>query len=343
MSAESGKLFLSLERVAGVLNEPVIVVDSDGLVISANVEFKDAFAIRKYGIRKGSSVSKVLLDLPELREFILRTILQKQDEIDDLLMYGKNYYNVKVSRVSEKNEFAYFFLFHDVTAQETMDQMRKKFTSNIAHELRTPLAGISSIAELIAYSDKLSKEDMQKEAIYIYEEVHRLSKMVNELLEISKFDQNVTNLKIETIDVEDLLAYVNTLMKKKIEAKNLTLRVENYVETIDADFNSLVQILINLLDNACEYAKSGIRIKITKQEKNIRIKIEDDGIGMTQYQLTRIFDRFYRTDESRNKNSGGTGLGLSIVKELVNASNGKIKVRSKVGIGTDFIVDFPVE
>lgn len=335
-------LYESLFDVLKILSEPALIVDDNLLVVAANINFKDNFDIPKYVVRRGAKLERVLQNKENIEDFI-KSIINKEKNIKDIIIYQKRYYNIKVSKIKMEKSTSYLFLFHDVTEQELLEIRTKKFTSNVAHELKTPLAGISSISEIIAFNEKVSSDVMRKEARYIYEEVQRLTKLVEDLLQISKFDKNPRIIKKELLDVNYVIDHVLNSLKVKIDQNDLTIIRDIYEDKIYADFDALVQIFINLIDNAIKYARTKVRIKVSKVGNNIRVKVEDDGKGMTQIESSKVFVRFYRTDESRDKNSGGTGLGLSIVKELINLHDAKILVRSKVDIGTEFIMDFPLQ
>lgn len=333
----------SLEQVVRLIDEPVIVVAKDGSILTVNNLFKDTFGFSKYRIRKGGSIFKCLDEHPKILNLINDITNKTEGELDNeyRLKHNGRYYAAKVSLFGKNQNSGYFIIFHDMTEKETLEKKLKVFTSDVAHEIRTPLAGISAIAELLAYNDKMSTSEMRTEAKFIYDEVSRLSDLVNDLLQMSRNEVNAKRLEITELEVDTLINHVVSSIKPRLNEVEFKFILDVHAKTVTGDFNALVQILLNLLDNACTYGKSKIRLKVSEDENYTIFKVEDDGIGLTQQQASRIFERFYRTDESRNKNSGGTGLGLAIVKDLVDSHDGKIAVRSKVGIGTDFIISIP--
>ncbi len=339
----NNELTESLEQVVRLIDEPVIVVDNEGLILTVNNLFKDSFRFGKYRIRKGGAISKCLEEHPRILDLIDEIISQTDDSIDSeyRLKHNGRYYAVKVSLFGKSQNSGYFIIFHDMTEKETLEKKLKVFTSDVAHEIRTPLAGISAIAELLAFNDRMTTEEMRTEAKFIYDEVSRLTDLVNDLLQMSRNEVNAKRLEINQLDVDGLIKHVVSSIKPRLNEVDFDFVLDVHAKTVVGDFNALVQVLLNLLDNACTYGKSKIRLKVSEDENYTIFKVEDDGIGLTQQQASRIFERFYRTDESRNKNSGGTGLGLAIVKDLVDSHDGKIAVRSKVGIGTDFIISIP--
>ncbi len=339
----SNDLTDSLEQVVRLIDEPVIVIDGEGVILTVNNLFKDTFRFGKYRIRKGGHIDKCLEEHTKIVSLINDVLEQADSKLENeyRLKHNGRYYAVKVSLFGKSQNNGFFIIFHDMTEKESLEKKLKVFTSDVAHEIRTPLAGISAIAELLAYNDRMTNEEMKVEAKFIYDEVSRLTDLVNDLLQMSRNEVNAKRLEINSIDIDTLISHVVSSIKPRLKEVEFEFILDVHATSVMGDFNALVQILLNLLDNACTYGKSKIRLKVSEDENYTIFKVEDDGIGLTQQQASRIFERFYRTDESRNKNSGGTGLGLAIVKDLVDSHDGKIAVRSKVGIGTDFIISIP--
>lgn len=338
----SSELLESFNQVVKIIEEPVIVVEGNGQIITTNNSFKDTFQFSKYRVRHGGFIEKCLeenqsiVDL--IKNFISEASLESREQ---RFKHNGKYYSVKASYFKTGEDISTFIIFHDMTDKETLEKKLKVFTSDVAHEIRTPLAGISAIAELLAYNNRLSEDEMRDEARFIYDEVTRLTDLVNDLLQMSRNEVNAKRLEMSEIDIDQLINHVTSSIKTRTTENGFEFTIDVHTKTVYGDYNALVQILLNLLDNACTYGKSKIRLKVSEDYLYTIFKVEDDGIGLTQEQASRIFERFYRTDESRNKNSGGTGLGLAIVKDLVDSHEGKIAVRSKVGIGTDFIISIP--
>lgn len=330
-----------LRKFIRIIYKPIIIVDEESKIVMVNEQFKDIFNIEKYQIRKGMPISSAIGNLGNIYDFMVDALDSKCDGVTESITWNDYYFDVSISNISGRTYDYYVFLFHDITEKENMDIFRKKFTSNVAHELRTPLTAIGSMAELIAYNEKISIEQMRSEARIIYDEVGRLSKLVNELLQISKYDANTSTTTKKIFSTTELVEYVNQTLKYKLEERQIKLIKQ--VQSIDvfADFNECVQVLTNIIGNACIYAKTSVKVTIYTSIKDIIIEIEDDGIGMTQKQINHVFERFYRTDASRARNLGGTGLGLSIVKEICDKNNWEIKIRSKIKEYTKFKIKIP--
>ncbi|MFV0246373.1 MAG: sensor histidine kinase [Mycoplasmatales bacterium] len=329
----------SIENVLFMFEDPVILVDDKAKVMAANNLFKDTFRIKKYGLKKGTSLANAFAPTNKIRKYILDK-LQDINVPKELKINGR-FYEVKSSNISMNNNAYYFFLFDDTTEQVSVENKLKSFTSDVAHELKTPLAGITAISELIAYSDKLDTKKIKEESQYIYDEAQRLSTLVNNLLEISKPDYKKDQSTKEFINAKEAISHVVNGLKHKFEKNNIEIKLDIESDKIFTNYNDIIQVLTNLIDNAITYANKKVRVKVSLIENYYRIKVEDDGIGMKQEEATRVFDRFYRADQSRNKGSGGFGLGLAIVKDIIDNQNGNIEVRTKKNMGTEFIVLLP--
>ncbi len=175
----------------------------------------------------------------------------------------------------------------------------------------------------------------------IFLEIKRLSKIVADLLDISKFDENIITLVKTEIEVQDLFDDLTHLFNERFAKFKIKLIIKPSKLTVYADYFKLKQVFINLIENALLYAKTDVVIYANLKNDNIRFIVQDNGLGLTYQQKEKIFERFYRIDESRNRNSGGTGLGLSIVKEIITGHNGEIYVQSEINQGTEFIFSIP--
>ena len=219
-------------------------------------------------------------------------------------------------------------------------KVRQEFTSNVSHELKTPLHVISGYAELIK-EGIVKDSDVKEFGEKIYSEASRMSKLVEDIMKISKLESDKdiekTQLKLKNI----VVAIVDTLM---IEAdkKNVKFKLSLNDCSISGNYDSIYSLIFNLVDNAIKYNKTNGKITIKLQEvsNNVILSVKDTGIGIPKEDLDRIFERFYRVDKSRNKDSGGTGLGLAIVKHSLIVNNATIKVESELKKGSTFTVTF---
>ena len=219
-------------------------------------------------------------------------------------------------------------------------KVRQEFTSNVSHELKTPLHVISGYAELIK-EGIVKDSDVKEFGEKIYSEASRMSKLVEDIMKISKLESDKaiekTQLKLKNI----VVAIVDSLM---IEAdkKNVKFKLSLNDCLINGNYDSIYSLIFNLVDNAIKYNKTNGKITIKLQEvsNNVILSVKDTGIGIPKEDLDRIFERFYRVDKSRSKDSGGTGLGLAIVKHSLIVNNATIKVESELKKGSTFTVTF---
>ena len=243
--------------------------------------------------------------------------------------------------------------FNDMAAQiETMleelkksEKLRREFVANVSHELRTPLTNIRSYAETISDDRDIPPETEEEFLRVIINESDRMTKIVQDLLELSRFDSGASELSIEKFSIEQSLRDVHAAIALDARKRNHTinLELEWKLPDIYGDRARIEQVLMNIMSNALKYTPDGGTIGIFSGSSgsDVWFRIEDTGIGIPPEDLEHVFDRFYRVDKARSRESGGTGLGLSIAKEIVTKHGGDIEIRSAPEIGTSVTVRFP--
>lgn len=228
-------------------------------------------------------------------------------------------------------------LAESLTVQE---QLRKQLTANVAHELRTPLATLKSHIELMMEGVWQPTEARLSSC---YEEIDRLTRLISDLDQLERYDLSIIKLNKATIHARQLISQVTTLMLPKFELKGLKLSTQVEDFEFQADSDKVIQILVNLLHNALRYTQSGeVIIMANATAQKAIIKVKDTGIGIPTEAQEHIFERFYRVDPSRTRETGGTGIGLSIVKAIVEAHCGEIAVESQIEKGTTFTIQLPL-
>ncbi len=237
-------------------------------------------------------------------------------------------------------------VFHDITELQMLDNMRKEFVANVSHELNTPLAAIKSYAETLLDVGVEDRETAMKFLGVINSEAERMTRLVRDLLSLSRLDSSKNKLNLQQVHLDKLVKECTE--KVRIDAVNKKQVLESYVigeiPPIQADRDRLEQVVLNLLSNALKYTPEGGRITvyIGKTYGEVYFKVADTGIGIPKEDLPRIFERFYRVDKARSRKMGGTGLGLSIAKEIVESHGGNISITSEVGKGSEVTVRLPV-
>lgn len=235
-------------------------------------------------------------------------------------------------------------VIRDITEREKLDNMRKEFVANVSHELKTPLTSIKGYSETMMMTDELPKDTLREFVTVINKEASRMDKLVHDLLQLSKFDYGKASIKKDNFTISELARNVITKMKFVAEQKEHKLNAHfGSGIKVYADKASIEQVLVNIISNSIKYTPDGgvIDLYIEEKENTIEIREKDNGMGIPEKDLKRIFERFYRVDKARSRQMGGTGLGLSIVKEIIDSNDGTIDIKSEVDKGTEIIINLP--
>ena len=260
---------------------------------------------------------------------------------------NESFFTMQISPVldEEGNLSDIVAVFHDVTESKKLEKMRTEFVANVSHELKTPLTSIKGFVETLmagAYQDTKSAKRFLE---IIQRHAGRLENLVNDLLSLSSIESKDAEMNFESTSIVAALDAVTLLYKPQVEKRNQKLNVEipKDIPPVLADRQKVEEVFSNLLDNAVKFSPHGGRISIRAKEENsyVCVDIQDNGIGIAEEHLPRLFERFYRVDKSRSKELGGTGLGLAIVKHIIQAHNGKITVQSEPEKGSTFTVYLP--
>jgi two-component system phosphate regulon sensor histidine kinase PhoR len=227
--------------------------------------------------------------------------------------------------------------------RDELEQMRREFTANVSHELKTPLHTISGCAELLA-NGMVKPCDVAKFSTQIYSEAQRMIRLVEDIIKLSHLDEGATDMKRENVDLYALAEDTVKILSSSAEEAGIQMNLEGEKAVINGIPQLLQGIIYNLCDNAIKYNREGglVTVSVKNEENKVQLSVSDTGIGIPIEHQERIFERFYRVDKSHSKKIGGTGLGLSIVKHAARLHNASIKVHSEVGVGTTIVVSFPV-
>ena len=224
---------------------------------------------------------------------------------------------------------------------EEREKMRREFTANVSHELKTPLTSISGFAEIMR-DGLVKQEDIPRFSDRIYTESQRLIRLVEDIIKLSQLDEHELLYECEPVDLSVLIDEVIFTLSPEASRKNITISADTEHLKISGVRQILTEMIYNLCDNAVKYNREGGTAEISLKEKegNVCLTVKDTGIGIPEEEQSRIFERFYRVDKSHSKEVGGTGLGLAIVKHAAALHNGRIDLKSRLGEGTEITVTF---
>ena len=230
----------------------------------------------------------------------------------------------------------------DITEISRREQLRREFTSNVSHELKTPLTSISGFAEIMKSgdTDEATVVDFSRS---IYDEAQRLISLVSDIIKLSELDDGTIEYEPETVDLYTLSLEIASRLSPQAQEKKIHFTVNGEKAEITGVRKILDEIIFNLCDNAVKYNRSGgdVKVSVKNSADTVTVTVSDTGIGIPTVQQDRVFERFYRVDKARSKSIGGTGLGLSIVKHGVMYHNAQISLESKENEGTTVVINFP--
>lgn len=320
------------------MSEGLIILNEKGVILSINRAAAKMLGLSEDSVGKDIFSEKTSVNLKEPTQIALSG--KNKEEVFALRDGNCQLLANPVSTDGKVTGAALLVL--DVTEKERAEQMRREFTANVSHELKTPLQTISGYAELLA-NGMVADKDKTAFSEKIYAEAQRMIRLIEDIIKLSNLDEGAAELTRETVDL--YVTAENTVRSLLPAAKkaNVTLSLNGENAEIYGIPQLLTAVVYNLCDNAIKYNKDGgtVFVSVKNNAENIVLSVRDTGIGIPKEQQERIFERFYRVDKSHSKEVGGTGLGLSIVKHAAKLHDAKITLESEVGKGTGITVIFP--
>lgn len=325
------------EQVTGNMKEGLVLIDTNENVLSINSAARNIFSAAE------DCIGKSFLTVDRSRD--LNAAIHSAFEHGHSEIHSdKNgrTYQFDISRIdSDGSAFGAVILLFDITDRESAEKLRREFTANVSHELKTPLQGIIGSAELIE-SGMVKAADMPRFVGHIREEAQRLVSLVNDIIRLSQLDEG-DSLPMERVDLLAVAEEAAADLSEAAKARNISLLAEGESVFVFGIKRLLYEVIYNLGENAVKYnvENGNVLISVAKEENSAVLTVKDSGIGIAPEHQSRIFERFYRVDKSHSKASGGTGLGLSIVKHAVQRQGGKIELESEPGKGTTIRIILP--
>ena len=343
ISSEKAKL----ETILSSMFEGIMLTNERGEILLLNPSIRKLFFIdsspegrKPLEVIRNNAIQEIVdRVLHENREVITQEVSISIPEQKTIMING-------VPVVKDNVIEGAVFVFHDITELKRLEEIRKDFVANVSHELRTPISSIKGYAETLL-DGKVDNEDTVKEFLsIIYQDSNRLANLIDDLLDLSKIESGKMKLEFEPLEILPIVNRCVNVLGKSAKDKSLSVKLDiptNLLKIL-GDHKRLSQVFLNLLDNAIKYTPEGgsITVNATSKEKIVQVDISDTGIGISEKDLPRIFERFYRVDKARSRDLGGTGLGLSIVKHIIQAHNGQVWVQSTLGQGSTFSFTIPI-
>lgn len=339
-----------LETVFASMQDGVIALDLDGTVIDLNQAAANLLGTNAHRSR-GKGMEEVLRK-PNLLDFARMALASRGPVQKEIQLYdekGENHVIAAQGTVlhgADSDEIGIVIMLHDVTHLMKLENLRRDFVANVSHELRTPITSIKGFVETLLDEGPEDPETRDRFLGIVLKHVNRLNSIIEDLLALSRIerDQGQMGMEMDEDSVRNVLAGAVELCQSKADKGEVQVLLD-CPANLQAPMRSalLGQAVVNLLDNAIKYSPKGGKVWLEswEQENKIEIRVQDEGPGIENKHLSRLFERFYRVDRARSRELGGTGLGLAIVKHIMVLHGGTVGVKSQLGSGTTFFLRFP--
>ena len=334
------------QTILDSMMEGVCALDREGRVLWVNRS-----AERLFGLQSQEAVGKRLADLvrqPQVEALVQEVLTKRQPEAREVQVFGPMEQTIRFQATpceGGEEAAALVVVAQDVTEVRRLERMRREFVANVSHELKTPVTSIKGLTETLLNGALEDAANNRRFVTLIDEDATRLTRLIDDLLELSHIESKATPLQLQPVRLQELFEGLVARFRNQAEVGQVTLdaRVPENVPPVRGDPDRLRQIFVNLLDNSIKFNKPAGRVSISTvaDGAEVRITVADTGCGIPEADLPRIFERFYRVDKARSRELGGTGLGLSIIKHLVDLHQGRVSVASRLGEGSAFPVVLP--
>lgn len=335
-----------LEAVLLSMFEGVMVVDSKGAILLMNQRLKELLLVKDEPAGKKPIEVVRNVEIQEIVEHALKKECGVESCEISIFTPDEKILSIHATPVVRGvNVEGAVLVFHDITELRRLEKIRQDFVANVSHELRTPISSIKGYSETLlegALDDKENARDFLK---IIYSDSDRLARLVDDLLDLSKIESGRLKMDIKRCSILSIVKRVVAGLSNQAKAKSIAIRIDisKDIPQILADEVRIAQVLLNLIDNAIKYNRESGTVTISAKDKGkfVQIDVSDTGPGISEKDLPRLFERFYRVDKARSRQLGGTGLGLSIVKHIIEAHKGKVWAQSTLGQGSTFSFTIP--
>lgn len=337
---------MQLKSIMQSVSHGILAIDTRGKILLINELAKKMVEGNEYLIAEGKNIRQFIKN-----ELILETVLHNMSS-EHSTVIQKNIkkdliYKIKIDPVHFEDTDAvigFIINIENITEYVKLENMRKEFVANVSHELKTPITSIQGFVETLKMTDNLDEDTKNRFLTIIENETTRLTRLIDDILLLSTIE-NKKKKKVEKVDLFEVFEEVNEVINYIAKKKNIKVKYDFENKDIDLwEYSGYIrQILLNIISNAVKYTGENGKVSVKQYIKSekVFIEVKDNGIGIPQEDIDRIFERFYRVDKARSRSVGGTGLGLAITKHMVKALNGNIKVESELGVGSKFTIELP--
>ncbi|MBO4264472.1 MAG: HAMP domain-containing protein [Clostridia bacterium] len=342
-----------LQTVFSYLRDSVVAFDDEGRVLNINDTAERFFAepLECDDVANVLTLDK-LLSLLDIK-FTPSKLAKSEDfsySVEDVIFKDKvlaiNFGELKYKK-NEDTAKGTIVVIHDITGRYELEKARREFVADVSHELRTPLTSIKGMTETVLSDPEMPAEVREGFLKIAIDECDRMTRIVGDLLMLSKLDSNKNQWQISEFSPSEMLSHLCRAMRVDAEKHGHTLSLDIMPDmpNITADRGKIEQVIVNVISNSIKYTPDGGKIDVSAEANKMRVSIsvKDNGTGIPKEDKDKIFDRFYRVKKDRNRDTGGTGLGLAIAKEIVEAHHGSIKIDSDVGVGTEITISLPIK
>ena len=330
-----------MQAVQDSISNGLIVLNSQKEILDYNVKAARIFHIE--GNRRYRKISVIFHDEDWLRA-ISRAYHNTKSQEYTMTLYDTPYMVLMTPLRLFDNENGLLIVLRDLSAQYAAEKMRREFSANVSHELKTPLTSISGFGEMIANGMYANEADVRMFGQRIYSEAQRMVTLINTILHLSKLEENDTTITWGMVNMEEVVKYVVDIISPQAHHRGVTVLSETEPVYVHGNHSLLSELLVNLLDNAVKYNRQNgqVSVKLSKTADNhMVLTVSDTGIGIPKDKQNRIFERFYRVESSRSKETGGTGLGLAMCKHIISRHHCTVTLDSVEGRGTTITVTMP--
>lgn len=333
-----------ISAIIANMAEGLILLDTDKNILMENESARVLLDIKGYGKIKGKNIFE-LCDSQVLLECVSAAAAGKS-QLEETKVNGNTVQLIVNPVYTAGEQTGIICLIMDITGRKKTEKLRREFTANVSHELKTPLTSISGYAEMIENGMVKQEEDIKKFAGKIHKEAGRLVSLISDIIKLSKLDdKTVQDAEFQRVNLKDIIFESVETLEISASKNNIDITADAEDCYINGNSTRLFELIYNLCDNAIRYNKPGgsVIIKLNKKDGRASLVVQDTGIGIPDKHIGRVFERFYRVDKSRSKETGGTGLGLAIVKHIAEQHNADLEIESTVGKGTKIKIEFNCE